>query len=65
MTATVIEDSVLGFWSTQALRKLLREHPDYCRELLSILGERMAQNQKIAQALVSKEPQRLKQSHVV
>jgi len=65
MTATVVEDSVLGFWSTQALQKLLHEHPDYCRELVGILGERMAENQKIARALVAKEPQPLQRSHVV
>jgi CRP-like cAMP-binding protein len=56
MTARVIEDSVLGFWSPQLLQQLLRKHPDYCRELLVMLRERMAENRTIT-AVGAKEPQ--------
>src|SRR5215469_6919315 len=50
MTSTVTEDAELGFWSFQALDALLRQNPDFCQELLAILGERMEENRKIAQA---------------
>ena len=57
MTATVTEDAELGFWSFQALDSLLRQNPDFCQELLAILGERMEENRKIAQALLPKDAQ--------
>jgi len=57
MTATVTEDAELGFWSFQALDALLRQNPDFCQELLAILGERMEENRKIAQALLPKDAQ--------
>jgi CRP-like cAMP-binding protein len=44
MTATVTEDAELGFWSPEALDSLLHSHPDLCRQLLVILGEKMAEN---------------------
>ena len=46
MTATVIEDAELVFWTPDALTSLLRNRPDLCRELLGIFGEKMAENQK-------------------
>lgn len=65
MTATVTEDAELAFWPTQALDSLLRKRPDFCRQLLVILGEKMAENQKIAKALVSRDEPPLQQSNVV
>ena len=50
MIATVTEDAELGFWSSEALTLLLRKRPDLCRQLLVVLGERMAENQQIAKA---------------
>src|ERR1700758_2647250 len=44
MTATVTEDAELGFWSPEALESLLHNRPDLCRQLLVILGEKMAEN---------------------
>ena len=44
MTATVTEDAELGFWSPEALDSLLHNRPDLCRQLLVILGEKMAEN---------------------
>ena len=46
MTATVIEDTELVFWTPNALTSSLRNRPDLCRELLGIFGEKMAENQK-------------------
>ena len=57
MTATVTEDADLGFWSFQALDALLRKRPDFCQELLAILGEKMAENQRIAKALMTRDVQ--------
>lgn len=65
MTATVTEDAVLGYWSRNALECLLRERPQYYRELLDILGERLAENQKLARALLNREEQQVLESQVV
>jgi CRP/FNR family transcriptional regulator, dissimilatory nitrate respiration regulator len=55
MTATVIDDAELGFWSLDELDLLLQRRPDFCRQLLVILGERMAENQQMAKALLAKD----------
>lgn len=47
MTATVTENAEVGFCSAQAVDLLLRQHPDLSRQLLAILTERMAENQKL------------------
>lgn len=38
MTATVTEDAELGFWSFEQLDSLLQRQPDFCRQLLEVLG---------------------------
>ena len=65
MTATVTEDAELGFWSFEALDSLLRIHPDFCREFLTILGERMVENQNIAKAFLTNDEQPGRKSNVV
>ena len=55
MTATVTQDAELGFWSPEALDVLLRGRPDLCRQLLIILGERMAETNEVQKALLNKE----------
>lgn len=52
MTATVSEDAELGFWSPTELDALLCDHPDICQQLLSIMGERLADNQATMKALL-------------
>jgi CRP-like cAMP-binding protein len=59
MTATVTEDAELAFWSLRDLDSLLQERPDFCRQLLEILGERMAENQKMMKAMLRKDQQPL------
>lgn len=54
MTATVTEDAELGFWSLSALDSLLRNRPDLCRQLLVILGEKMAENYELQEASLRK-----------
>jgi CRP-like cAMP-binding protein len=54
MTATVTEDAELGFWSPEALDSLLHNHPDLCRQLLVILGEKMAENYAFEEASLRK-----------
>jgi CRP-like cAMP-binding protein len=65
LTATVTEDAELVFWSPQDLNSLLRKNPELCHEVLAILGEKMAENQEMAKALLSKDEQRTEQSTVV
>ena len=59
MTATVTEDAELVFWSLGGLDSLLQRRSDLCRQLLEILGERMAENQKMMKAMLSKDQQLL------
>lgn len=54
MTATVIEDAELGFLPPQVLDSLMRDNPDLCQELLTILSERMLQIQQLQRALLQK-----------
>ena len=62
MTATVTEAAELVFWSLSELDSLLQKRPDFCRQLLEILGERMAENQKMMKALLSKDQLPLEQA---
>jgi len=55
MTATVTDDAELGFLTAQALESLLREHPEFCEELLGILGEKVAQTEQAKAAVLRKE----------
>ena len=65
MTATVTEDAELGCWPSAALDSLLRERPDLCRQLLAILGERLAENQQITKALLGRTKQPPQRSDVI
>ena len=65
MTATVVEDAEFSFWSFTALNTLLRKHRDFCQQLLTILGERMAESQAVAKALAYGERSSLQRSVVV
>jgi hypothetical protein len=55
MNATVIEDAELSAWSFTKLDSLLRERRDFCRQILVILGEKMAESQAMARALANKK----------
>ena len=65
MTATVTEDAELGCWSSEALDSLLRERPELCRQLLQVLGERVAENQQITKALLDRTKQPPQRSDVI
>ena len=65
MTATVTENAEVGFCSTQALDWLLQERPDFSQQLLAILGERMAENQRVGKAMLDKERPPLQRSRAV
>lgn len=53
MTATVTEDSELGFWSPEMLESLLSKHPEFCCQLLAILGERVIEGNEMQKALLT------------
>ena len=55
MTATVMEDAELGFLPPQVLDSLIRDNPDLCQELVTILNERMVQIQQLQRELLHKE----------
>lgn len=55
MTATVAEDAELGFLPPEVLDSLMRDSPDLCRELLTVLSERMVEIQQLQKALLSKQ----------
>jgi CRP-like cAMP-binding protein len=65
MTATVTEDAELGCWSSEALQSLLRERPDLCQQLLVILGERVAENQRLTKALLDQKTLPTQRSGIV
>ena len=52
MTATVIQDAELGFWRPAPLYSLLSSHPDFCEQLLLILGDKAASTQRTQKALL-------------
>ncbi len=64
MTATVTQNAELGFLDRKTLDQFLRQHPEYCRILLEILGEKMAENQRIARALAMREQPPAQESYV-
>jgi CRP-like cAMP-binding protein len=55
MTATVTNDAELRFISSQALKSLLREQPELCQQLLTILSAKIAQTEQATKAMVRKE----------
>ena len=55
MTATVMEDAELGFLPPPVLDSLIRDNPDLCQELVTILSERMVQIQQLQRELLHKE----------
>ena len=57
MNATVIEDAELSVWSFTTLDSLLRKRPEFCQQMLTILGEKMAESQAMAKTLAYKEGQ--------
>jgi len=62
MTATVTDDTELAFWALKDLDSLLQSAPTSADSLLGILGERMAENQRMMKALLSKEQLPLEQA---
>jgi len=62
MTATVTDDTELAFWALKDLDSLLKSAPTSADSLLGILGERMAENQRMMKALLSKEQLPLEQA---
>lgn len=54
MTATVTDDAELGFVTSQALDSLLREQPELCQQLLTILSAKIAHTEQ-TKALARKE----------
>ena len=65
MTATATEDSELGFWSSEMLESLLRNHPEFCCQLLAILGERVIEGNEMQKALLTGDERPPKESIVV
>ena len=65
MTATVTENAELVAWTPAALDALLRNRPDLRQQLLTVLGERVAENQKLAKALLARDEQPDQQLNVV
>ena len=62
MTATVTEDAELGFLAPEVLDSLMRENPDLCRELLTMLSERLFEIQQLQKALLNTQKQPSPQS---
>ena len=52
MSATVMEDAELGFWSREELDTLLGARPDLCQQLLAVVAARLAENQAMLKALL-------------
>lgn len=65
MTATVTDNAQLGFLSLEAIEQLLRDDPNLCQELLSILGEKVREIQRLQQSLLEKGQQPAQLSRVV
>jgi CRP/FNR family cyclic AMP-dependent transcriptional regulator len=55
MTATVTDDAELGFLTARAVESLLRDQPDLCQQLLTILSAKIAHTEQLTKALVRKE----------
>jgi CRP-like cAMP-binding protein len=65
MTATVTENAELGFLPLEAIEQLLRDYPNLSLELLSILGERVLEIQRVKQDVLDKREPPAPLSHVV
>jgi len=60
MTATVTDNAELGFLTNQALKSLLRNHPEFCQQLLTILSAKVAHTDQGTKApLCKQKPPRL------
>jgi CRP-like cAMP-binding protein len=57
MTATVTHDAEVGFLAPEVLNELLRERPEFCQPLLLLFGERMAENDAVQKAFLSRDKQ--------
>lgn len=57
MTATATEDAELVVWIREELDTLLRNRPDLRQQLLTVLGERVTENQKLAKAMLARDEQ--------
>jgi CRP-like cAMP-binding protein len=55
MTATVSQDAELGFLPYENIDSLLRREPDICRQVISMLSDKIADHQRITKALLNKE----------
>lgn len=53
MTATVADDAELGFVSSEALKALLREQPQACQELLTMMTAKIVQNDDATRAVLA------------
>ena len=65
MTATVTESAELGFLPLEAIEQLLRDHPNVSEELLSILGEKVLEVQRVKHAVLTQGEPTLQDSRVV
>jgi CRP/FNR family transcriptional regulator, cyclic AMP receptor protein len=55
MTATVTDDAELGFLTAHAVESLLREQPELCQQLLTILSAKIAHTEQLTKALAHNE----------
>jgi CRP-like cAMP-binding protein len=55
MTATVTDDSELGFVSSEALKTLLLEQPKACEELLTMLTAKIVQTDEVTRAMLGRK----------
>lgn len=65
MTATVTENAELVVWTREELELLLRRRPELCRQLLTVLGERMAENHKLVKSILTRDEQPHQESNVI
>jgi CRP-like cAMP-binding protein len=54
MTATVTDDAELGLVSCETLKALLREQPQACQELLTMLTAKIVQTDEITRAVLGR-----------
>jgi CRP-like cAMP-binding protein len=55
MTATVTDEAELGLIRTPVLLSLLRERPELCQQLLTILSTKLDHTDQVRRAILSKE----------
>lgn len=55
MTATVTDDSELGFVSSEALKALLLVQPKACQELLAMLTAKIVQTDEVTRAMLGRK----------